>query len=300
MGWTPGLMLRALRLPFCTASALPYTVGALHGDGSWSWPRYGLGLIAVTCTHLAANLLNDYNDSASGVDDQDPTYYGFFGGSKLIQEGRLPPAFYLLGGIVFSLAGLVAVTASAETLGAPSVVLLYLLVLFLAWSYTHPPLRLCYHRQGEATVFLLFGPATVLGGAVLMSGHYWHPGALWLSLPLGLFTAAVLIANEAPDAPNDLAGGKVTLVGWLGAENGWLLFLLTTLLAYALLVVAWWVGWVTSFALLTLLTLPLAFAAAGRIARDPTNKPHAVGSAKQVILLQTVVAVLLILERLVA
>ena len=85
--------IRAFRLPFITASTLPFVAGSLFERGNFNFTGFILGFIAVAATHLSANLINDYADSRSGADWGDRHYYGLFGGSKLIQEGGLTESF---------------------------------------------------------------------------------------------------------------------------------------------------------------------------------------------------------------
>ena len=77
-------IIRALRLPFLSASILPFVFGSLVVRKQFNLPAFILGLMAAAFTHLSANLINDYADSKSGVDWQDKRFFGFFGGSKLI------------------------------------------------------------------------------------------------------------------------------------------------------------------------------------------------------------------------
>ena len=58
-------LVRALRFPFITASVLPFVLGSLIERGDFSFVKFFLGLIAVVCAHLSANLINDYADSKS-------------------------------------------------------------------------------------------------------------------------------------------------------------------------------------------------------------------------------------------
>mgnify|MGYP001163231979 CR=1 FL=1 len=77
-------LVRALRVPFLSASVLPFVFGAAierHGFHPWG---FLLGLGACVSTHLSSNLINDYADSKSGADWQDRKFYQFFGGSQLI------------------------------------------------------------------------------------------------------------------------------------------------------------------------------------------------------------------------
>ncbi|MFH0911189.1 MAG: prenyltransferase [Planctomycetota bacterium] len=289
------LWIRALRLPFLTASLLPYLFGTLKAQGGMRWTPFLLGLLAVGGTHLSANLMNDYADSQSGVDWRDPTYYGFFGGSKLIQEGVFSPRFYLGLATGVAVLSFLAALALAWILKRPIVPVFYLLILFLAWSYSQGPFRLSYRRLGELTVFLLFGPAAVVGGAFLQLGRFPPLPALFASLPFGFLTAAILTANELPDAPEDLQGGKRTLVGWMGPSRGFLLYAGLVSCAYLCLFALLAFGRWNRLALFAFAAAPLGFRAAGILRTQYRRKEVLVRASKLTVALHTIVGLSMIL-----
>ena len=221
---SPAVIARALRLPFTAASVLPYLAGSLlSAESSFHPVRFVLGLGAVVFTHLSANAINDYADSKSGADWQDTRWYhGIFGGSKLIQEGRLSERFYY--GTAVLLGGLAAVSVLALCLwiGTGTPFLFYVLVLALAWAYSQPPLKLSYRRLGEAAVFVLFGPVATMGGRYIQTGVFPDVSGLLLSLPFGFLTTAILFVNEVPDFAGDQAAGKDTWVAANGQRRAYL------------------------------------------------------------------------------
>ncbi|OPZ30990.1 MAG: 1,4-dihydroxy-2-naphthoate octaprenyltransferase [Lentisphaerae bacterium ADurb.BinA184] len=271
--------LRALRLPFLTASVLPFIFGSLLPPGPFRMPSFVLGVLAVAATHLGANLINDYADAMSGRDWHDPTYYGLFGGSKLIQEGRLPAAFFRAWGYALLTVGLAAAIALTFGAGRLRVAGFFVGIAFLAWAYSHPPLRLGYRRLGEAVIFLLFGPAVVVGGAYLQSGVLNPSHALFLSLPCGFLTAGILVANEVPDAAEDAASGKHTLVTWIGPARAFLLYGGLAAAAFGCVLAAVILGWLSSLALVGCAALPLAAAATSILRRRHTDKRALVRSS---------------------
>lgn len=157
-------IVRALRLPFSSASALSFLFGSLIERDNFNLPGFLLGFIAVVCTHLSANLINDYADSKSRMDWQDNKFYKFFGGSKLIQEKVFSGRFYLHLAILFFALASICVVFLAVILKSPLVVGLFLIIIVLGWSYSVKPLQFSYHRLGELIIFILFGPAAVMGG----------------------------------------------------------------------------------------------------------------------------------------
>lgn len=285
-----GVAFRALRLPFLTASVGPYLVGALLVDGPFRPMLFVLGLGAVVCCHLSANLINDVADDASGADAVDPEYHGFFGGSKLIQAGRVPAVRYRAAGVGLGVAGALCVCGLAGLLGRAMPLWYFAGVLLLAWSYSQRPLRLGYRYLGELTIFVLFGPATVVGAAAIQRGEL-ASGPEWLvSLPLGLLTAAILVSNEVPDAETDAAAGKRSLVTLLGARRGWAVYLLLSAMAWGMLAglvrggLLGWGGW------LGLLGVPAGLAAAWVLRKHWRDKRRLHVSSLLAILVQALMA----------
>jgi 1,4-dihydroxy-2-naphthoate octaprenyltransferase len=281
-----GTWLRAGRVAFLSASFLPFTCGVLVGSGEEPWGAIGLGALAVAGGHLYANLLNDHGDARTGVDERDPMYWRFFGGSKLIQEGRRTARSYWLAAmIVGGISALCVVLLAALheqwwALGA------FAGVMFLAAAYSLPPLRLSYRHGGEVTVFLLFGPAATLAGHFARTGELWSVEALLYSVPLGLMTMGILIANEVPDAQTDAAGGKRNLIGLFGRRKGWMLYGVVVVTAMACIACLILVEVISSAGWLAMLGLIPAGSAVVRMRIHYADKTELVGSAKRVILAQ--------------
>ncbi|MDD5584230.1 MAG: prenyltransferase, partial [Candidatus Omnitrophica bacterium] len=141
--------IRACRLPFLSASILPFVAGSCIERNSFNPYTFFVGLIAAIFTHLGANLINDYADSKTGADWHDTNFYKFFGGSKLIQEGILSEIFYLKASLFCFCVAFVSVCVLAVIFRNISVLGFYLLIVFLGFSYSLKPLQLSYHRLGE-------------------------------------------------------------------------------------------------------------------------------------------------------
>lgn len=292
---TPGDVVRALRLPFCSASAVPYIAGGILASGPTRWDVFALGLAAVVFTHLSANLMNDVADDANTVDRQDSRYFGFFGGSQLIQEGVLTRRAYRAGAMACGAVAAVSVLAAAWLTGSWPAVAYFAAILLLGWAYSHPPLKLSSRGLGELTIFLLFGPACVVGGAYLQQGGWPSEAAWWVSVPLGLLTAAILVANEVPDAEIDAAGGKRTLVVRLGAGRGWALLAVTLGAVYVSIPVGIAVEAISPWGLASLGTVPLAVAIVRRVRRYAGRRESFVPVSRGIIALQLITAGLLVL-----
>lgn len=289
------LLCRALRLPFLTVSVLPYVFGAAAAE-TFDPVFFLLGLVTVGAAHLSANLANDYGDAQSGVDATDPTHYGYFGGSKFIQEGRLAPAFYRRGMWGFALAALLAGGIAFLMRNSPHLILILVASICLGFAYTLAPFRLGYRSLGEFVVFLLFGPACVMAGATLQ-GVAPSNGAFWiLSVPFGLLATSVLVANEVPDARTDGEAGKQTLVVALGPEQGYVVFLLLALGALATVAAAVAMRILPFAALAVCLTVPLVLRTTNILRTEYACKPRLPQASRHAIGIHLLCALILILS----
>lgn len=288
-------LARALRLPFLGASLLPYGAGALSAPAAFRADTFLLGAGCVAATHLAANLVNDYADARSGGDALDPHYYGLFGGSKLIQEGRLSAHVYLRGAVAGAVLALALAALAAWRLRQPTTLAWGAAVVALAWSYSHGPLRLVCRGLGEATVCLLFGPATFAGGWFLQTGALPDSLAGAGGLPQGLFTAAVLVANEVPDAADDARCGKRTLLVRAGAPAGWRLYLLLSMAGLAMTAAAVVGGRLHAAGLAAVAAVPAVAAAASILRRCAGRKAACLQASRMAILAQGWVGAALVL-----
>ncbi|HTZ11486.1 MAG TPA: prenyltransferase [Candidatus Margulisiibacteriota bacterium] len=287
--------LRALRLPFISASILPFIFGSLLSRPDFNFLLFLLGLIAVIATHLSANLINDYADSKSGADWQDMNFYKFFGGSKLIQKGIFPEKFYFRAALSFALIAVSYVIALAFILRSLFVIVIYLCIIFFSWSYSQKPLQFSYRRLGEIFIFLLFGPALVMGGYFIQTGIFPSREGFFLSLPFGLLTTAILFANEVPDYSDDVKSGKFTWVSIVKPEHAFLPYSLLTGLAFFFILLEIKLGYLKLPAAFSLFFIALTFKAAVILKKYPRDKERLVGSSKLTIITQTMVSLVLIL-----
>lgn len=287
-------IIRALRLPFVTASILPFIFGSLIQRHHFNFAGFLLGLIAVVSTHLSSNLINDYADSKSGADWKDKNFYGFFGGSKLIQEKIFPEGFYLKLSITFALIAAFSVIALALLLKNPLVVVLYALIIIIGWQYSAKPLQFSYHMLGEIVIFMLFGPALVMGGYFIQTGIFPDLKSFILSAPFGFFTTAILFSNEIPDFQDDKASGKLTWVNFFGPQGSYILYVLFILLGFYFISLSMLFGFLGKISIIAFLLLALAFKAALILKSDYADKIKLMESSKLTIALQALVSIVLI------
>ena len=218
-----------------------------------------LALLGASFFHLGTNVMNDYFDHTSGVDEANLTPTPFAGGSRLIQRGlieatslrNLAWGFYAAGTVV----GIILLA-----LTGPELLVFGLIGFLLGFLYTAPPIRLVHHGVGEIAIGLGFGPVMVLGAYWVQAGQL-SVTAVYASIPVGILIAAVLYINEIPDRMWDEKAGKRTLITRISPD--------TAVTGYAILIVAAYLSIIVGVALsitppatlIALLTIPMAWSA---------------------------------------
>jgi len=255
--------IKAIRAPFFTASAIPVLVGtalAWNLTGKFSLYKFFLVLAGVPLFNAGTNLANDYYDHKTGNDDINTTLTPFSGGSRVIQNGVVPPKHMLIGSFLFfGLGSIIGLYLNAVT---PGNIVLYLGIfgILSGFFYTATPVLIGYRGIGELVVGLNLGTLTIIG-AYYVQAHSLSWSAFWISLPIGFLVAAILYINQFPDYEADKAVGKRHLVVILGkrkAVYGYYFLISATYLVIAGSVIF---RMVTPFALVSFLTLPLAVGA---------------------------------------
>ena len=294
--YNPANIVRALRLPFLAASCFPFIFGSLIERGDFNFAGFFLGLVAVAAAHLSANLINDYFDSRSMADWQDRRFFGFFGGSKLIQEGIFTEHFYFKASLLFAAVAFIALLILAFILNSSLILIVFCIVIVLSWQYTAKPLSFSYKGLGELFIFLFFGPVTVMGGYFIQTGIFPDVRSFILGLPFGFFTLAVLLSNEIADCHDDKMVGKKTWPVLLGAGKSHLAYFLAVSLGFFVILLGAYLRYLGIFSVLSVLLIPQAIKG-GHILKDYySEKLILVKSSRMVIDLQAQVSIILILS----
>jgi 1,4-dihydroxy-2-naphthoate octaprenyltransferase len=253
----------AMRAPFFTASAIPVLVGtslAWNMTGRFDLLKFILVLIGVPLFNAGTNLANDYYDHKTGNDEINTNVTPFSGGSRVIQNGVVPPNQMLIGSFVFfGLGSIIGLYLNAVT---PGNLVLYLGIfgLLTGFFYTATPVLIGYRGIGEFVVGLNLGTLAIIG-AYYVQAHSLNWSVFWISLPIGFLVAAILYINQFPDYDADKAVNKRHLVVILGKKKavyGYYFLISATYLVIAGSVIF---RMITPFALVSFLTLPLAIGA---------------------------------------
>jgi len=273
---------RVRTLPAAVAPVLVGTALAIHDD-HFDGLAFACALLGALFIQVGTNLSNDYSDARRGADTEDR-----LGPVRVTAGGLVPPRQVLVATYVsFGLAVLCGVYLIA--VAGPVLLLIGAASILAGVLYTGGPKPYGYEGLGELFVFLFFGIVAVTGSYYVQAEELpWE--AFALAVPVGLLASAILVVNNVRDLETDRRAGKRTLAVRLGRDRTRVLYVAMLALAYlALGVVA---AGLSAWALLPLLTIPLALRLTA-IVRTRTDGPSLNGALAGTGALQLAFCVLL-------
>ncbi len=219
--------IRAVRAFSFPVSVLPVlvAVAVVRPLSQWDWAIVTASILGVVLLHAAGNLVNDYFDCRSGVDQKvegDERRPG-----RVLVRGQLAPRDVLLESIA-SLVLVLPVAAYLLWQCGPGLLWFGATAILALYAYTGPPFQLKYRALGEPLIFVVFGPLLMVGAAYAQT-RTWHWPVLLLSIPVGIMTTAILVGNNLRDYHEDRAAGIVTVAQVMGERACRLLYTLCVL-----------------------------------------------------------------------
>lgn len=255
--------MKALRLPFLTATIVPVILGATvawYSTDTFNGANFLYTLIGISFLHFGTNLTNDYFDHKTKNDELNSSPTPFSGGSRVIQDGLLPPRTIFIAALVFLCIGSIFGIYICWILHSYVILIMGIIGVLCCFFYTAYPIMLGYRGGGELIVGLCFGPLVVLGSYYVQAMSFSLMPVL-ASIPVGILIALVLYINEFPDYDADKLVHKQTIIVILGKEKAIKLFHALLGLVYVYILVFIALNIFPLFTLIILLTLPLALKA---------------------------------------
>lgn len=238
--------LTAIRPWSFPASAMPVavTVGYLfsaHADIDWTNGVWAL--LNIIVFHAAGNTWSDYFDFRKKVDADDTI------GVRTLTSGLFAPKEIL----VLSLSLLaVALAGGIGLLLRTGLPLLYIGLAGAACSVFYPFLK--YHALGDFVIFAAYAFLPMLGTVYVCTLDFdWS--VLYLAVPVGLITVAILHCNNTRDIDTDRRADISTIAMRLGGRVSVWLYCIEILLPYVWLTVCAVAGLFPLWTLLVWLTV---------------------------------------------
>ncbi|MFH2036442.1 MAG: 1,4-dihydroxy-2-naphthoate octaprenyltransferase [Candidatus Zixiibacteriota bacterium] len=260
----------AVRAPFFTGIAIPIIFGstlAYYDTGVFNWLVFFVTLLGGIFAHAAANMTNDYYDHKTTDDVVNKNFTPFSGGSRAIQNGLLTPGQTITIASVF---WILALSCGAYlTVVTPGYWVIYLAIAgFIGgYFYTASKFAFAYNRIGEIMILICFGILPIMGSYYTQAGAF-SALSFWASFPIGFLITAILYINQYPDYEADKSVGKNHLVATMGkdkARGGYYFLIFGNYLAIVLAVLF---AGLTPWALVALLSLPIALKTVKTFARQ--------------------------------
>ena len=259
------LLLQATRARTLPVMLSPVLIGALlawQQGSAFHWGLFILTLLGALAAHLGANVVNDVFDFAEGTDQAAqklmPEGTTIATGSQTLMKGQLSlKAFRGLAIALFALALLCGIIIAFYR---PLALAFGFAGFLLAFFYVAPPLRLAYIGRGlgEIDILISFGILPLVGAYYVQSGSVTLT-ALLASLPIGLYTTAVLYFHHFLHWRSDQEVGKITPIVALGEQKAriagaiLLVLIAVTFLVDAVLQVFPWYSFLAAFTVIPVL-----------------------------------------------
>ena len=229
-------------MPVLASFAFVFSKGLLPG-GAMPWVIFVLCLLGVVLLHSAGNVLSDYFDYKSGVDNENA-----FAVPNLVFHKFEPKEYLCFSLILFALGcgtGVAIALLSGPVLWIIGGVGVLLTALYSFFKF---------HALGDADIFIIFGILPVLGTAYAVTGEL-QGEALVLSVPIGIITVSVLHANNTFDTVSDREAGIKTFAMLIGGKASSVLYAVYMLVPFLWIIAAVATGQLPLLALLCFVAL---------------------------------------------
>ena len=215
--WITALRLRTL--PLSVSGVITGSLIALS-KSIFDWKVFFLALTTTLFLQILSNLANDYGDNQNGADNLDR-----IGPERMVQSGVISAKemkrMIVLFATMASISGVCLLLISHLVLFSVSffvLLILGILVIWAALTYTIGNNPYGYSGWGDLSVFLFFGLLSVIGTYYLYAGEI-TPDVFLPAISIGALSVGVLNINNMRDHDNDKAAGKNTVVVKIGVSK---------------------------------------------------------------------------------
>lgn len=229
-------------------------IAAAASYGSINLAFSALVVVGAVLAQMSVNLINDYQDYASGI-DRENTKTKFSGGSALVSTGAVKHRHVLYMGIAAAvISGLIGIFFAI----AVSTVILLLVVVGAIAIFLYTKYMMRFPLLPEPFVMFAFSIVGV-GSYIVAHGSLTGLGlALFAIVPAGMLGGIALLVNEVPDAEIDKKYGRKHAVIVLSTRRRVSYYYIALMsITYAIVIFGVTALSLTPFLLLALATFPV-------------------------------------------
>lgn len=195
--------------------------GLAYSVCQFSWAVFVLAICTTLSLQILSNLSNELGDAQKGtdIDQHGRTAYGLQSGRITMREIRYLIGLFVGFSMLFGTALVWIAFGTLLCVESGVFLLLGLLAIIGAMTYTLGKHSYGYMGLGDLGVFLFFGLLSTIG-AYYLQARGITVEAIWMGIAIGLPCVGVLNLNNIRDMKNDLRHGKRTLASILGQTGG--------------------------------------------------------------------------------
>lgn len=232
------------------ASTMPVLVTIVfvwsQGCDPMPWWLGIMALVNIILVHAAGNVWSDYFDYRQGVDAED-TY-----GVRILVDRQFTPREVLTLSVILQTA---AVAMGLLMVWLTGITILWFGLAGIALSLLYPPLK--YAALGDLVIMACYALLPMLGTTFICTGGI-VPEVLWLAVPVGSITVAILHANNTRDIETDGRARIRTFAMLTGRRFASGMYVAELVLPYLWLLTTILLGLVSPWTSLAFITLPIA------------------------------------------
>ncbi len=221
------IWLNATRPKTLPAGLAPVMIGGAlaYHDNSFNLQLFLLMSVLSVLIQILTNFINEIYDYKKGADNQDRLGPQRAVASGLIFVKQMSVVSIILATIIFA-SGMILVYHSGWI-----ILVIGILSLLFAYSYTGGPYPLAYHGLAEPFVFVFFGVIAVNASYFVLTGRITEISIIASIMP-GLLSTNLLLVNNLRDVDTDEPIGKYTLAVKIGKENSRHLYLILNFIVF--------------------------------------------------------------------
>ncbi len=245
------IWLNATRPKTLPAGLAPVMIGGAlaYHDNSFNLQLFLLMSVLSVLIQILTNFINEIYDYKKGADNQDRLGPQRAVASGLIFVKQMSVVSIILATIIFA-SGMILVYHSGWI-----ILVIGILSLLFAYSYTGGPYPLAYHGLAEPFVFVFFGVIAVNASYFVLTGRITEISIISSIMP-GLLSTNLLLVNNLRDVDTDEPIGKYTLAVKIGKENSRHLYLILNFIVFFIPIILA-IKLFTLWMLLPMLAVPL-------------------------------------------